>query len=63
MLKQAKFLQLEKNARLILTDSGGAASANDDLPANTSIGVILVGGTTVTEITVSLYGSVITATT
>ncbi len=46
-----------------LADSGAAATAPDDLAANISIGCIVVGGTAVTEITVSLHGDRVTATT
>lgn len=46
-----------------LADSGAAATAPDDLAANISLGVIVVGGTSVTEITVTLHGDRITATT
>ncbi len=46
-----------------LADSGAAATAPDDLAANISIGVIVVGGTSVTEITVTLHGDRVTATT
>jgi hypothetical protein len=46
-----------------LADSAAAATAPDDLAANISIGCIVVGGTAVTEITVSLHGDRVTATT
>lgn len=46
-----------------LASTGAAATAFDDLAANISMGIITVGGTSVTEITVTLTGDRITATT
>lgn len=46
-----------------LASTGAAATAYDDLAANISLGIIVVGGTSVTTITVTLTGDRITATT
>ncbi len=46
-----------------LASTGAAAAARDGLAANTTIGVINVGGTSVTSITVTLYGDAFTGTT
>lgn len=46
-----------------LADSGAAATAFDALPTNISFGCIVTGGTSVTEITVTLHGDQFTATT
>lgn len=44
-----------------LADSGAAAEAPNGVTTNNDVGVILEGGTSVTEITVTLYGTAVTA--